>query len=378
MERNTIGHHGEHSLDGPRALKPHEYSAALRLINSVFRPNGPYTMQNDYPLVLGMDNIENMRVIAKGDEIISHAAIYFSTVRSGDLTFKVGGISSVATDPAYRGKGLASRVMRDCLRVMREHSCHISFLWTDRHDFYRNFGYEPSGSSYMFMPTPEILSNASLDCEIAHYSPEHLPEIIEIHDRESNLTERTFNEYTTYFALPKIETLIALRDGKVSAYAVMGNGKDLPGFIYECGGVPCDILRLIREFTTLSETGNVYILAPAFENDLTAFLTEMNAPKAYMRLTMFNVIDVSGLSSVVNGYVSNRLHRDFRITEDSSGVQIKIGREQAYVEPARMLASILFGPEPPSSFLNGFSRETLSLLDKILPIPLFVWILDWV
>ena len=69
-------------MDGPRALRPEEHRSALRLIDSAFRPEQPGAMEREYSLVLGMDNIENMRVIVKDGEVISHTAIYCSTLRS--------------------------------------------------------------------------------------------------------------------------------------------------------------------------------------------------------------------------------------------------------------------------------------------------------
>jgi hypothetical protein len=223
-----------------------------------------------------------------------------------------------------------------------------------------------------------MLSDAPLDCEIVPYAPDRLPEIIEIHDRELLRTERTTEEYETYFSLPRIHTLLALRDGRVSAYAVMGKGRDLRGFMHDWGGEPEDLLCLARELGSLSGTGEIYVLAPTEENDFTSLLTEMSAQKTYMKLVMLSVIDTVGLSSIVSEHVSNRLERDFRIAQDATGVKMKVGRDEAYVEPSRMLASAMFGPEPPSSSLSGFSQDTLSALDKVLPIPLFIWGLDWV
>jgi len=378
MKRNSDGHNAETQLDGPRALRPEEHAATLRFINSVFRPEDPGTMEIEYPHVLGEDNIENMRVILDGGEVVSHTSIHYSTLRSRDFAFKLGGISAVGTHPAYRCRGLAGSVMRDCIEVMRERGCHLSFLWTDRHDFYRNVGYEPSGSFCLFKPAPSTLSGAPKDSKIVPYSPDRLPEIIEIHDREPLRTERTAKVYETYFSLLRIQTLLALRDDKLSAYAVMGKGRDLRGFMHDWGGEPRDLLRLAGEMAELSGTGEIYVLAPAHENGFTSFLTDMNVPGAFMKLVMLRVIDVDGLSSIVSEHVSDRLGMDFRIAQDSKGVKLTVGREEAYIEPARMLACVMFGPEPPSTFLSGFSEDTLSALDKVLPIPLFIWGLDWV
>jgi GNAT superfamily N-acetyltransferase len=365
-------------LHGPRALRMEEHPAVMKFVDSIFRPDKPGAMEKGYPHVFDKDNIENIRVIAKDGEILSHVSIYLSTIRSRDLVFKMGGISAVGTHPDYRRRGLAGSVMRDCVDVMRERGCHLSFLWTDLHDFYREFGYEPAGSFYMFKPDVSIFSSASSDCDVVDYSLEKLPEIIEIHDRESLRTERTAKIYETYFSLARAKTLLALRNGKVSAYAVKGVGRDLMGFMHDWGGEPQDLLRLACELAAASEADDFYILSPTCENDFTSLLVDMEVPKAHMKLVMLNVIDVEGVSSIVSDHVSDRLGMDFRVTQDAGGVKMMVGAEEAYIEPPRMLSNVLFGPEPSSTFLNGLSSDTLTALDQALPIPLFIWGLDWV
>jgi hypothetical protein len=261
---------------------------------------------------------------------------------------------------------------------MRENGCQLSFLWSDRHGFYRNLGYEPSGSFRLFKPPASLLSDAAPDCEVLPFSPERLPEIVKIHERDYFRTERTPSLYHTYFSVPRNRTVLAVRDGNVSAYAVTGKGRYLPEFIHDWGGEPPDLFRLARELTAFSANEDVYFLAPACENDLTQLLIDRNVPGVFMSLAMLNVIDVDGVSAIVRDSVSTRLGRDFRVVQTPAGVKMKVGREEAYIEPARMLAGVLFGPQPPSRYLKEFSQETRAALDNALPIPFFLWGLDWV
>ena len=69
--------------EGPRALRPEEFSSAIDLIASTLRPDGSNDIQKEYPLVLCRKNLQNMRVIVRGGRVVSHAAVYFSTLRSG-------------------------------------------------------------------------------------------------------------------------------------------------------------------------------------------------------------------------------------------------------------------------------------------------------
>jgi predicted N-acetyltransferase YhbS len=360
----------------PRALQPEEYDSAISLLNSVMRPNGPSDILKEYPLVLGKKNLRNMRVIVRDGEVVSHAAIYFSNLRSGNLVFKVGGINSVATHPSHRRQGLARKVMLDCIKIMEDASAHLSILWTARHEFYRQLGYETAGSSYLYRLGAADLADVPDTCGVVPYSPRYLPAVIKIHNRETLRTERTAKEYETYLGLPKTRALLAVRDGEVTAYAVMGKGEDLRYCVHDWGGNPQDLLCLVHEFNSTTESGGIMVLTPGQPNEFTRLLRQANIPSAFEYLSMIRVIDVEGLSSLIGDDLSGRLGKNFNISRTDSGVKIAIGDEQSLVTPERNLVRVLFGPESPSSLLTGLSQETLSALDEALPISLYVWGLD--
>ena len=363
-------------FDGPRALHPTEYASALKLINAVLRPPAHGTILKEYPLVLGTDNIENMRVIVQGNEVVSHAAIYFSNLRTGNLVFKVGGIGSVATHPDCRGRGLASAVIRDCIRIMEEAKCHLSVLWTQRRDFYGRLRYETAGSEYLFRAKASDFAHISCECKVIPYSPERLSAIIDIHERETCRTERTRNEYETYFGIPKTKTLLAMRGNTVTAYAAMGKGEDFRSCVHEWGGDANDVLCLAHTFARSSSMGEIVILTPSQENDFTRLLKQMRLMKIFEYLAMIRVIDAEGPSSILHDHLSLRLGRNFQIERSQTGLSIKVGDEEIILDQEQKLMRLLFGPDSASSLLRGFSPETIHSLESELPIPLFIWGLD--
>jgi len=370
-QKESAGH-----LEGPRALRPEEHPSTISLLNLALRPNGPHAILDEYPLVLRKENIENMRVMVKDGEIVSHAAIYFSRLHAGDLTFKIGGVGSVATHPAHQKQGLASAVMRDCLDIMQKAECHLSVLWTQRHDFYRSLGYETAGSEYLYRMKASDFTRISSDCRVIPYTPEYLSDIIRIHEREAMRTERTAAEYETYLAIPKVHTLLATRGNHVTAYAIMGKGEDFQNCIHEWGGDAKDLLCLIREFALPRGTSEFILLAPSYQTNLTQLLEKMRIPKVFEYLAMMRIIDIEGLSSMLQDQLTPRIGKEFGIREVGQGFTIKIGAEEVPVADGRMLVRVLFGPDPLSSLLGGLSNETASALEEILPIPLFIWGLD--
>ncbi|GAB4345158.1 MAG: hypothetical protein Kow0099_25200 [Candidatus Abyssubacteria bacterium] len=362
-------------FDGPRALGSSEHHSALKLLNSVLRPEGQSNIEEEYPLVLSERNRENMRVIVRAGEVVSHAAIYFSELRSGGLTFRVGGIGSVATHPAYRGRGLASAVLRDCLRIMRENRCHLSVLWTQRMDFYRPLGYELAGSEFLFRVRMSDFMRIPCSCKVIPFSPQYLPAIKTIHERESLRTLRTSEEYEAYFRLPKATTLLAVKDDAVTAYAIMGKGEDFRYCIHEWGGDTNDLLCLVREFAIASAIKEVLVLSPVAENPLARRFRQMQLPRTFEYLAMMCVTDIEGVSTLVRDHVRERIGKDFRVSEEESGVRICVGSEHAIVHP-RTLVRLLFGPDSASSLLPSLAPDTRRSLEKAFPIPLFIWGLD--
>jgi N-acetylglutamate synthase-like GNAT family acetyltransferase len=362
-------------FEGPRAPAPSERRSALKLLNSVLRPDGPSDILREYPLVLSEKNSDNMRVIVKRKEVVSHAAIYFSHLCSGELTFRVGGIGSVATHPAYRGRGFAGAILRDCMRIMQENACQLSVLWTQRMDFYRTLGYEMAGSEFLFRAKASDFARIPCSCEIVPFSSRYLPAIEEIHEREGLRTLRTLEEYEAYFTLPKATTLLATKNGTVTAYAVMGKGEDFRFCIHEWGGDTDDLLCLVREFAASSSIGEVLVLTPAARSEFTRRLEQLQLPKTFEYLAMMRVIDIQGLSALLQDHVSQKIGKQFGISDCDSGVRIRIGPEEALIQ-AQYLVRVLFGPDSASSILPSLTQDTRRILEKAFPIPLFIWGLD--
>ncbi|HDS74382.1 MAG TPA: GNAT family N-acetyltransferase [Firmicutes bacterium] len=83
---------------------------------------------------------EHTRIIIDNGEVVAGVAIVEMHVRYGDATLKMGGISTVATDPDKQGRGYGRANMEDTVRYMAEDGYDISFL-LGIHDYYPKYGY---------------------------------------------------------------------------------------------------------------------------------------------------------------------------------------------------------------------------------------------
>lgn len=80
-----------------------------------------------------------------GARPISCAQIVPKTVRVVGGTAAVGGIGQVWTEPEYRRRGIAPRVLRRCLEVMRAEDFALSLMFASRFEFYGALGWLPYG-----------------------------------------------------------------------------------------------------------------------------------------------------------------------------------------------------------------------------------------
>lgn len=80
-------------------------------------------------------------VLEENKEAVSSLIVYKNAF---NLPENCLGIGSVATPPKHRKKGYASALIREVLKVVKEHSTRGIYLFSDIDPlFYRKFGFEP-------------------------------------------------------------------------------------------------------------------------------------------------------------------------------------------------------------------------------------------
>ena len=83
---------------------------------------------------------EHTRIVVDSGQVVAGVAIVELPVRYGDAVLKMGGISTVATDPDLQGRGYGKANMQNVVDYMAEDGYDISFL-LGIHNYYHRFGY---------------------------------------------------------------------------------------------------------------------------------------------------------------------------------------------------------------------------------------------
>ena len=117
-------------VDGPRGCTRGDLDALIQLVNSVFRPDGRQNILTDYPLVYRDENLDRIRLLTVGGQIVSEVPFIPWTVRHEGCRFTVAVISPTATHPEHRHRGYGLKCLNSCLQWMQDDEIDLSVLWT--------------------------------------------------------------------------------------------------------------------------------------------------------------------------------------------------------------------------------------------------------
>jgi ribosomal protein S18 acetylase RimI-like enzyme len=163
----------------PRACRLEELPALARLTNRVFRPSGG-SMSAEYPLVFREENLEQLRVIDRDGELVSHVGICVREALILGVPLRVASIGAVCTDPTCRGAGLASRLMEDVRAHAIARGADLMLISGGR-GLYHRLGYVEVGRFPCYRVPPGAPSAA---VSVTEYASADLPAIMALHTRE--------------------------------------------------------------------------------------------------------------------------------------------------------------------------------------------------
>ncbi len=179
------------------------------------------TYGEEWPRIYCQENLENLRMLRADGRIVSSAAIYPHEVRFGDARLRVGGITGVATDSAYRRRGYATRLMHACIERLAELGCHLSLLGSGVPSWYRKLGWEYAGleRSYQFSRGNRHLLPMNTDLEMRTVADGDFEALAAIHAARALGGVRSADLLRSMWSpKPGAAVWVALRDGEVRAY----------------------------------------------------------------------------------------------------------------------------------------------------------------
>lgn len=227
----------------PRSAKPEEFESVINLINKVFRDLRGHksTMQQEFPLLLNKNNVDNMIVISKDDKIVSDVNYFIQDVTIQGNDIKVAAIGAVCTDPDYEGNRYSSTILDYVEEKMFNDGVDmVSISGTRTLYTRRNCSLVKNCYKYTTYPKDIVI-----DLEVKEYDETYLNEMIEIYNQNSTRFLRTKNQFEILLESATIpwgnftyKKLVVLKENKLIGYIV---------------------LRIINEEILIGEIREIYI-----------------------------------------------------------------------------------------------------------------------
>lgn len=359
-------------MEGPRSPSVNELPSVLSFLDNELRHDADWSIAAEYPTAFNSHNIHNMRIISSDEgAVLSHAVLKPLIIKSPHIIFKVGAVGSVVTDPQYRGQGLSTQVLNDCIRAAQEQSCDIAILWTDLFDFYRRLGFELAGSEVSFV----IEDNFNCDNQNLRFSSDSKVSAEAIHrlySQHSVATVRSIDDIKRFLSIPQTKVYTAWEpNGQLAAYAIEGKGIDLGGYIHEWGGGVSKLKALLSYIRREKQQPFTIICSHHSKNLIeqlqTLPVTQNNGFLGMIRFTNFDQL-------------AAKIKRSFRAEGVANIVLEKhpehfvfgVGQDLFTIKNESDLIRLIFGPVDYRA-LNMFQENTIQSLEKIFPLKLWIW-----
>lgn len=361
-------------MQKPRAAEFNELQNIYQFLDKNLRSSVNWSVQQEYPLAFDPKNSNNIRIVKdENQDIISHAVIKPTILKTPYAVFNVAVIGSVMTDPRYRQQGLSSSLIENCIDHALQMKCDFAVLWSDLFDFYRKFHFELAGSELSMIINSQFTPvERRNDLRFIQGAQVDANAILRLYNLHSVTSHRTAEDIKKYLQIPNSRIYTAWnKNNQIEAYAIEGKGVDLQGYIHEWGGNTSALLELFKHIQT-TQNKEVIVITPPHCKNIIRKCTAAGATSYEGILGMIKLIDKRAVVKKVQKMARRMGLHDFAI--EMHGETLYFGTSEGVykTDSESDLIHLLFGPQKPSE-MHQFSEETSQKLNRLLPLPLWFW-----
>ena len=278
----------------------HDREEVIAFLDRILRPGGALSVSEDLPLLLGPDARSEQRVIRLDGRIAAHAAMLPTECKLGEQKLALGVIGAVATDPAHRGKGLASALVRSLVAHAAKERIPLVLLWSEAPGFYERLGFVEGGREtiHVFDREPPLPRD---DFRVRRARKDDLTAMRFLHAREPSGLRRGPREWEILFAMPATRFHVLERQGRIAAYGVVGKGADLQGCIHEWGGEESLVTALVAGIMRNEDLKEIFVMTPPWKRAAADLLSGAGSEEHTGALAMLRINDAPALCSLARG-----------------------------------------------------------------------------
>ncbi|MGE4133507.1 MAG: GNAT family N-acetyltransferase [Bdellovibrionales bacterium] len=359
-------------MDGPRPLFEAELPDLVQFLSTHLRPDHAWSIDEEYPLAIHSENLNNVRVIKENGAFLSAAVMKPVIIKSPVGIFKAAAIGSVVTDPSRRNQGLSTKVLEASLQAARDHGCDFAILWTNLFDFYRRYGFEVAGTEVSLKLPMNLKVTETPDARHMMSAQVDPQAILRLYNQHTTGVVRTADDIRRFLKIPNTRVYTSWdSQNRLQAYAVEGKGADLNGYIHEWGGGVSKLMPLLKFALHLSKRP-LHLIAPSHSANLIRQLELAGAKSTQGVLGMVKILNAPNLLLKVKRFIRNSGFDDI-VLEPREGRFYMGYRQEIFSTNAETdLVRLIFGPLKASE-LKVFDAETAAALERFLPISMWIW-----
>ena len=367
-------------IQGPQQMQEEWFDDLFDLLDRVFRSQEGRSMSVDFPFYLRPENAGNLFVCRADNRVVSHVGYLPVTLSYFGHPVKIGMIGAVATDPHWRGKGLATKTLFHAFEKARQNNICMFMISGDRKLYMRNgarkagryaeyalpLGQMPDGKVEIEKARPE---DAGLMSSMHRQKPYRFIRPLEMWEKiiEAQICH---NQLSNYW--------IARRKNRPVAYFTLpaGNLKSPgPCPVFEYGGIMEYLLAGLKKAAGAREDISEFRLCTyCHEEGFRKALECAGGRLVDSGATTLFLLDFERLLGSLMPYIEevagSRIAGNLSFGETEEGqFTIGLGPERLRVESREKLTDLLFleGPSLMERKLEG--KENLRIaLEQFLPL----------
>lgn len=329
-------------------------------------------LAREYPLVFDARFGGRSIVLERDGAVRSACTLLARDFRVAGRRLRVGLIGSVATDPAWRGRGLATELLTRAEAELRAQGCLFALLWAEDPAFYMARGYAPFGAEDDYLLVSEMVPLLPEATGVRPLAPGDVPFLRRLHADHPAHVERSEAEFAALLEIPGMVVLVRERAAAPGhpalpvAYACLGKGRDLADTIHDWAGATDDVLALVRAHLERrfgpGETGALFLMAPPQAAELGYRLVSLGAVVRRGILGLGKLLDLGAAAALLDSFVGDEV-----ASASAGGVTLRGPASGAELDLDAFQAVLFGGAE-----LRSEVRAFLARLgfDGSLPLPL--------
>lgn len=250
---------------GVRLARPDDMEAITQLADRVFRSKRSTSMADEFPYLYAGRNAHHWAVAMADGEAVSIVGTMVWPAVIGGAATHVASLGSVATDPAFRGQGLATRLLGLLQETLTQESVRLVLISGDL-PLYLRFGARPIGRVRWYALNPQPPADGHRYA-VRPLDPHRDANIVaRLHQSRGTRFGRSLSELTAMLEAQPITqveqgTKVALlisRDGEPVSYGIV-NHRPFQGRgasrLVEWAGDPAGVLHALRTLPDWPERG---------------------------------------------------------------------------------------------------------------------------